>query len=127
MTITPVYAGLLGLLYVALALNVISIRRAQHISLGDGGDDRLQRRMRAHGNFAEYTAFSLLLIGFAEFNGAAAPLLHALGLALLAGRLLHAYALTADRPIAGGRTVGMVLTFTTLVVAALACFWTSLL
>ena len=36
--VTPIYAGLLALLYVFLSLRVIRMRRGARISFGDGGD-----------------------------------------------------------------------------------------
>lgn len=53
-TITMAYAGLLALMFVALSARVIVRRRSAHAALGDGDDNDLSRRIRAHGNFAEY-------------------------------------------------------------------------
>jgi uncharacterized membrane protein YecN with MAPEG domain len=38
-TITPIYAGLLGLLFLYLSGSVIVGRGGKKVSLGDGGDD----------------------------------------------------------------------------------------
>ena len=48
-------------------------------------------------------------------------LLHALGLLLVAARAIHAYALSQTPHIMQMRVMGMVLTFTTLGIAAVAC------
>ena len=61
MTIVPLYAGLLGLLYLFLAANVIRTRRALSVGLGDGGHTILERRIRAHGNCGEYAPIALVL------------------------------------------------------------------
>ncbi len=72
MTITPIYAGLLTLLFVALSVRVIGGRRMAGVGLGDGGNRLLLRKTRAHGNFAEYVPFALILMALAELQPAPA-------------------------------------------------------
>ncbi|MDZ7791163.1 MAG: MAPEG family protein [Xanthomonadales bacterium] len=90
LTITMFYAGLLVLLYLALSLQVIRLRRTLQVGLGSGGNEVLDRAVRAHANFAEYVPLGLLLLALIEI-GTAAPgwLVHLLGLTLLVGRLMH--------------------------------------
>ena len=121
MHITATYAGLLGLVYIALSMNVIRTRRAAQVSLGSGGDELLQRRMRAHGNFAEYVPLALLLIALVETGGQAAWLIHSLGVALLLGRLLHGYALSSLSRRPAARVGGMMLTLAVIGITALTC------
>jgi uncharacterized protein len=124
MIVTPLYAGLLALFFVALSLRVISRRRRANISLGDGGDSEMQRRMRGHGNFAEYTPFGLLLIALLEIGGTTPFwLLHLLGLVLVVARVMHAIALSYTEKWFLGRFLGMVLTFLVLIVAGVLCLW----
>lgn len=118
MTVTPVYAALLALLYVFLSLRVIGVRRSDKVSLGDGGSEELQRRIRVHGNFAEYVPIGLILMTLAEMQSRSIYALHAIGLCLVAGRVLHALGVTGRQ--ATPRVVGMVLTFTALIIGALA-------
>lgn len=118
MTVTPIYAALLALFYVVLSFRVIGVRRGQRISLGDGGSKMLLRRQRVHGNFAEYVPFALVLMLLAELQGAARPLLHAMGLALVVGRLLHAIGVGSEPDRLPLRVAGMVLTFAVLVTGA---------
>ena len=122
MTATPVYAALLGLIFVALSLRTIRLRRRHRIAVGDGGNPELRRAMRVHANFAEYAPLALLLIFFVEHDGAEMLLVHALGCALLAGRMLHAWGVSQDRENFRYRVSGMVLTFGTIITAALAIF-----
>ena len=89
---SAVYAALGGLGLVALAVNVVRERRAQQVALGDGAF-ALQRRVRAHGNFTEYTPIFLILLALAETQGLAAWAVHGFGLAFFAGRAMHAYSL----------------------------------
>lgn len=121
MTVTLMAAGLLSILYIWLSARVITVRRAAQVSLGTGGDDLLERRMRAHGNFAEYAPLGLILIGLAEMNGL--PTLVVAGLAglLVMGRVLHAIALSTPTRRMKCRVFGMVFTFSALGLSAAAC------
>jgi len=115
LAITPIYAGLAAFLYVALAFRVITQRYASGIGLGTGGDPALVRRVRTHANFAEYVPLSLLLLAFAELNGLPAILVHISGLLLLAFRLAHARGLSQREGASLPRAVGVVVTFSLLV------------
>lgn len=124
MIVTPLYAGLLALFYFVLSLRVIKRRRGANVSLGDGGDQELQRRMRGHGNFAEYAPFGLLLIALLEIGGTTPFwLLHLLGLTLVVARVLHGIALSYTEQWFPGRFYGMILTFLVLVVAGVLNLW----
>ena len=111
MPITMITAGLLALLYFRLSTQVIGTRRSAQVSLGTGGDELLERRIRAHGNFAEYTPFILLLIGLLELNGAPIWGVAIVAVMLMAGRLLHAFALSSLTRRMKCRVWGMGLTF----------------
>jgi uncharacterized membrane protein YecN with MAPEG domain len=115
-TLTALFAAVLALVYVRLAMGVIRARRAALIALGVGEDPALLKASRAHANFAEYVPLYLLLMGFAEVLGAHWAVIAALGLALLAGRLLHARAL--DRESIPLRVRGMQLTLYGLIAAS---------
>ena len=120
MIVTPFYAGLLGLWVLVLSARV-TVRRRSGISLGDGGDARMLRMIRGHGNFAEYTPFILLLMALLEFDRTSVYVLHALGIGLLVSRLLHGYALSFTERWRFGRFWGAALTFTLLAVSAVLC------
>lgn len=122
MTITPAYAAVLGLIFVALSVRTIRMRRRHRVAVGDGGNAELRRAMRVHANFAEYVPLALLLIFFVEHDGAETLLVHALGNALLAGRLLHAWGVSQEPENFRYRVSGMALTFGTVITAALAIF-----
>ena len=122
MIITAFYAGLLGLVFLVLSLRVVQFRR-RGISLGDGGNRQMLRVIRGHGNFAEYVPFVLVLMLLLELGRTSIYVLHALGITLLAARLLHAYALSFTHAFSPGRTLGAALTFGVLLVAALLCVW----
>ncbi len=114
------YAGILGFIYVGLTFLVIQIRRKDKVSLGDGGNEILNKRIRAHGNFMEYVPIALVLIFLAEWEGAPDLIVHILGLALIAGRLLHAAALLEVKTaVPEARKVGMIVTVATIAIASL--------
>lgn len=117
--ITSIYAGLLGLVFLALSMRVIARRRAAGIGLGDGGDPDLQRRIRAQGNCAEYAPLGIVLLALVEGAGAPAAALHVLGLLLLGGRALHGLGLSLGSWRDWARVGGMALTLTMLGLASL--------
>lgn len=106
-SISAVYIALSGLLLLALSLNVIRHRRRAGVGLGDGGDKALLRAIRAHGNATETIPIQLLLLLALELAGFSALLLHALGVAILLSRGLHAIGLAAHSGPSFGRMVGM--------------------
>lgn len=120
LTVTPIYAALIAILFIALSVNVIKARRHGKISVGDGGDKIMLKAMRTQANCAEYAPFALLLIAMVELQGAGALLLNLLGLALLAGRVLHAYGFGRKPQIVILRQIGMLLTFAAILIAAVA-------
>ncbi len=118
-SVTPLYAGLIALLFIWLSARVIVYRRTNRLSLGDEGDKSLLRRMRAQANCAEYAPIGLLLLLLVELQGAPALALHVLGLMLLAGRLIHGYGFSASPPVMRMRVVGMIMTLTMLLLCAI--------
>ena len=117
--VTAFYAALIGFLCVILSLLVIGQRVRKGISIGDGGDTVLARLTRVFGNFAEYAALALLLFALVEICGGSRWLVHALGITFVIGRLAHAYGLAGTLGANAGRTIGMVLTIMSLIVASL--------
>lgn len=125
MPITAFYAGLLAPLFVLLSVRVIARRRDARIGIGHGEDAALLRRMRVHANFAEYVPLALVLIALAESMSADPRLLHAMGLVLLTGRLVHAAGVSQAKENFNIRVTGMTLTFAAILTAAAACLWLS--
>lgn len=116
--VTAFYAGLLGLILLGLSAAVIKQRWRARVGVGDGGDDRLERWIRIHGNFAEYVPMALVLLALIELQGAASWLLHALGAALVVGRLAHAQGFAGSPDESPGRALGMLATFSVVFVAS---------
>jgi uncharacterized membrane protein YecN with MAPEG domain len=125
--ITSFYAALLALLFIFLSKRVITIRREERISSGDGNNPRLCRTIAVHNNFAQYVPFALLLITFVELSAAPVWLVHLLGLLLLAGRVLHIYGVGREPENFRMRTWAMMITFAVLAIAAVQLLTTTLI
>ena len=83
-------AGLCGLLYFVLSVRVVQVRGALKVSLGDGGNDSLLTRIRAHANFAEYAPLVLVLLAVIELSIDGNPWLWVIGVTFVLARLVHA-------------------------------------
>jgi uncharacterized membrane protein YecN with MAPEG domain len=127
MNVTPVYATLLGLLFIALSVRTIHLRRKHQVAVGDGNNSELRRAMRVHANFAEYVPLALLLIFFVELDGTPKWWVHALAIALVCGRLAHAWGVSQTKENFRYRVSGMVLTFGVIATAGLTILLTRIL
>ncbi|MEN3800226.1 MAPEG family protein [Aeromonas veronii] len=127
MTILPVYAALLALLFVLLSIRTIRTRHSRKVALGHGDDPAMLRAMRVHANFAEYVPLALLLVYFVETGSHAPWLVHLLGIALLLGRLCHAFGMSRTPENFRYRVAGMGLTFTVILLSAACLLLTALL
>jgi uncharacterized membrane protein YecN with MAPEG domain len=108
-------AGLAALIALWLGARCIAVRASAKIMHGDGGNERLARRMRAQANFAEYAPVALVLVVLLDLSGQDATpagrwALALSALAFLVGRVLHAIGMDADGD-AWPRVVGMALTY----------------
>lgn len=88
--ITILYAGLLGLLSIALGAAAGAYRGKAGIDAGDGGDPELLMRMRRQANFVESVPLALILIALLEMQAVSGLAIHALAGTVLLGRVLHA-------------------------------------
>jgi uncharacterized membrane protein YecN with MAPEG domain len=111
--VAALYAGVNILLLLVLAALVIGGRQRHKIVLGDGGNQDFARAVRAHANASEYIPAGLVGMLMLALLEPAAPvwLLHASGISLTAGRILHAAGLHAG-VLNLGRRLGTMLTFT---------------
>lgn len=120
MTITPLYASLIAMVFIVLSVRVIRTRLTLQVGLGVGESALLKRRVRAHANCAEYAPIAVLLMLLAELQGAPSWSLHGLGGLLVSGRIIHALGLSREPEPPRLRTIGMLLTFTVLACGVLA-------
>ncbi len=101
----PITSALTGGLLILLVVlsGLVTARRAVlgPLQFGDGDDDVLRRRIRAHANLIEIAPMVILGIGLLEYAGA--PGLFVLGAAIvfLIGRLLHALRMYLGNPWIG--------------------------
>lgn len=102
--ITLTIAGAAAILHVWLSLRVSRLRRPLKIGVGDGGNEVLARRMRAHGNYAENMPIFLVLLGFLELATGGSLWLWGAAIAFILGRIAHAFGM--DRPGANPLRVG---------------------
>ena len=93
-----------------LSMRVGRVRGQEKVSIGDGGNDRVIRRMRAHSNFVENTAFVLILLALVELGIGPSTWLWAVGALYLVGRILHAIGMDG---MMWGRMAGTAITMLT--------------
>ncbi len=119
MPVTPLYAALLGLMFVFLSMRTIRLRRRFRVAVGDGRHPLLQRAMRVNANFAEYVPLTLMLIYFVELHDGPRLHVHALAITLICGRVLHAWGLSQAQENLNYRSAGIMLTFGVLITSCL--------
>lgn len=124
MLVTMITTAILALLLVVLSVRVTGVRRAQKVSIGDGGDAALALRIRAQANCAEYAPMALLLLFLAEQAEGASTLVVAMALLLVAGRIAHPIGMALPAPNVW-RVFGMVGTWLPMLVLAGLLLWTA--
>ena len=102
--ITLTIAGAAAILHVWLSLRVSRLRRPLDIGVGDGGNEVLLRRIRAHGNFAENVPLFLIVLGLLELATGSDLWLWGAAILFILARLLHVFGM--DRPGANWMRVG---------------------
>lgn len=116
--ITALFAAIFGVIHVLFTLRVGMYRVKNNISVGDGDDKELLKRIRGHGNFIETVPMALLLLLLNELNGLADTYLIILASTLLVARLLHYSALALGGPQIF-RPIGMIGTLLTILASSL--------
>lgn len=116
--ITGLYAGLLGLLNIAIAVSVARVRSATGITEGDGGNPDLSVAMRRHANFTEFAPLTLVIIALLEINGAPTMAIHILAGGLVLFRISHAIGMNGSEETSPARLAGTAGTALVLLVAS---------
>ena len=119
LSITALYAGILSLIMVALAINVTIHRAKLRVPMGDGGNAIMLRMIRLHGNAVEYLPLALLLMAIYEINGGWHSALHAAGIALVVARILQSWNMWSTDIAGFGRISGQSLTWLTIITLTL--------
>ncbi len=92
--IAAIYAGVNILILLVLAVLVARARQTHKITLGVADNRDVVRAVRAHGNAAEYIPAGLVgIVVLALFEGSPLWLLHASGISLTLGRIIHGFGL----------------------------------
>lgn len=124
--LTPLFAAVLALIYVALTVNVVRFRFAGRISLGDGGNKRLNTAIRAHANFIEYVPIALLMMWFLESLTLSPGQVYWVGIILVVARIFHIAGMFYPKQLLVLRQLGTVATLAVLVklsISLLAHYW----
>lgn len=121
--VTAIYASLLALIALVLAMRVGLRRGSLGISVGDGGDAAILIDNRRHLNFVEHVPIAIILIAIIELNGAPKLWLHILGCVLVVARILHPIGLRADTIGHPFRAIGAMATMLVTVAAAGIALW----
>mgnify|MGYP001555698693 CR=1 FL=1 len=90
-----------------LGFRVGQVRGSEKVSIGDGGNDKVIRRMRAHANFVEYTPIILILIALLELATGTSTWLWAVMALYMIARVLHAFGMDGMK---SGRSIGISVT-----------------
>jgi uncharacterized membrane protein YecN with MAPEG domain len=110
--VTLAAAAAAAVLNIWLGIRIGSLRTALQISVGDGGSEALQRRMRAQLNYVENTAFVLILIAAIELAGKGSWWLALVAAAYFLARVAHGFGMDGGKAQMG-RMIG---TLTTMLV-----------
>jgi hypothetical protein len=109
MLVTLTASAAAALLNLWLSIRIGAVRQATGISIGDGGNQALERRMRAQANFVENTPFVLLLIAAIELSGKGSWWLSLVAAAYIISRIAHAFGMDGGAAKLG-RMVGTLVT-----------------
>jgi uncharacterized protein len=110
-------AAAAALINLWLGIRIGRVRTAEKISIGDGGNEQLIRRMRAQANFVEFTPFVLILIVLLEIATGTSMVLWGIMALYMVGRIAHAFGMDGN-----GVARGAGISITMLVLLGLAGF-----
>ncbi len=120
--VTLCAAAAAAVIAIWLMIRVGRVRGKEQVFLGDGGNEAVIRRMRAHSNYIESAPFVLALIAVVEISGKGGVWLPYVAALFFLGRIAHAIGMEGDS-YAKFRFVGTIITMLTLlgmaIVAAL--------
>jgi uncharacterized protein len=119
LAIAGLYTAIFLMGAVALQWLVITTRRRHMVGLGTGGKIEVQQAVRVHGNYIENITLCIPALTLMALTGASSFLLHGIALCMVVGRLLHGLGIMGTPGVSKGRVGGMILTQTSLVLAAL--------
>jgi uncharacterized membrane protein YecN with MAPEG domain len=117
--ITLIIAAAAALLNIWLAVRVGRVRTSEQVSVGDGGNEAVIRRMRAHANFVEYTPFFLILLGLVELAWGSNIWLWGAAILFILGRIAHGFGMDGIGKLRAFGTISTLLVLLGLAIYAL--------
>lgn len=114
------WVGLCLILLLVLSVLVVRQRRNHGVVLGDNDIPQLTQAVRAFGNATEYVPAGLIAIAVLAMAGAAPLVVHAVGLTLFVGRVLHAVGLSRHGGSSVLRSAGVVATWLAYILGGVA-------
>ena len=102
-------AAAAALINIWLAMRCGKVRGAESISIGTGGSELMERRMRAQLNFVENTPWVLALVALLELAGKGGQWLAVVAAIYMLGRIAHALGMDPNG-FAKGRMIGTLTT-----------------
>ena len=113
LTVTLAAAAAAAIVNLWLSIRVGQVRHQAGVSIGDGGNELLVRRMRAHANFIENAPLVLILIACIELARPDTQWLASVAAAFILGRVAHGFGMDGGA-MAKGRMIGTLITMLTL-------------
>jgi uncharacterized membrane protein YecN with MAPEG domain len=122
--ITGVFAAVIGILLLVLSAQVSRFRLKYKKDLGVTDDRDFEVAVRAQANLVEYAPTALIMLAIAELNGVPGGFIYWTGMALVTGRILHAWGMIQGRGKSHwARLAGILLTWLVILVAAVLLLW----
>jgi uncharacterized protein len=100
-----------------LGIRIGQVRTREKISIGDGGNEALIRRMRAQANFVEFAPFVLILIVLLELATGTTLWLWGASALFIIARIAHAFGMDGN-----DKARGIGILFTMLITLGLALY-----
>ena len=113
LTVTLAAAAAAAIVNLWLSIRAGQVRHQAGVSIGDGGNELLVRRMRAHANFIENAPLVLILIAAIELDRPDTQWLAWVAAAFILGRVAHGFGMDGGA-MAKGRMIGTLITMLTL-------------
>ncbi len=118
-----VYVAINGTIMLLLGMLVVRARAKTQTLIGDGGNPAMIGAIRAHANNTEYVPLPLLMMVIVYSLGGSFIVIHAIGLPLTLGRILHAFGLSRNTGTSLLRFLGMILTWIGFIAGIVGCLW----
>ncbi len=120
LSVTPLFV----LLFIVMNIVIILPIGPHRLKVGVpfwGGEEKLDRLARGHGNFIENVPLFLVGLATAEYLGASTTVLWVCGVLMSASRLIHYVGMvTLDKPLNNARLIGTLLSLSAFLIVAVS-------